>query len=132
MMKTYRLFMIGWEYPPNITGGLGVACHGIARSLADNGNKIYFLLPRLYGDEPQYSGIELIDMASHFSLLARMRAEAPSLMVEALAAVTVPSFEKTGRSDGIFSKFTFYFSLNKVINIQIIEILVNLIYCFKI
>jgi glycosyltransferase involved in cell wall biosynthesis len=26
--------MLGWEFPPRICGGLGVACHGLARALA--------------------------------------------------------------------------------------------------
>ena len=44
-----------------------------------------------------------------------MRADAPSLIVEALAAVTVPSFEKAGRSVGIFSNITFLYSSSSVI-----------------
>jgi len=36
-----------------------------------------------------------------------INAAAPSLIDEAFAAVTTPSFSKTGLSDGIFSNFTF-------------------------
>jgi hypothetical protein len=43
-------------------------------------------------------------------LLASTTAEAPSLSVEALAAVTVPFLSKTGRSVGIFSSLTFLYS----------------------
>ncbi len=38
--------MLGWEYPPKITGGLGVASQGIAEALADKGYKVSFLLPK--------------------------------------------------------------------------------------
>lgn len=38
--------MLGWEYPPNITGGLGVASQGIAEALANTGHQITFLLPK--------------------------------------------------------------------------------------
>ncbi len=38
--------MIGWEYPPFNSGGLGVACQHIAESLADGGFRIVFTLPQ--------------------------------------------------------------------------------------
>ncbi len=37
--------MIGWEYPPIISGGLGVACEAISRHLAQQGVNIDFLIP---------------------------------------------------------------------------------------
>ena len=42
-----RIFMLGWEFPPHITGGLGTACHGLAKALSDAGMEIEFVLPRL-------------------------------------------------------------------------------------
>jgi glycogen synthase len=60
-MGKFRIFMIGWEYPPRITGGLAVACEGIASSLGKQGNQVRFLVPRLNGDEPVRENVELID-----------------------------------------------------------------------
>lgn len=37
--------MIGWEYPPHNSGGLGVACEGLTKSLAGMQTSIYFTLP---------------------------------------------------------------------------------------
>jgi glycosyltransferase involved in cell wall biosynthesis len=37
--------MIGWEYPPHNSGGLGVACQGMTQSLAEQNTEIYFTLP---------------------------------------------------------------------------------------
>lgn len=37
--------MIGWEYPPHNSGGLGVACEGLTKALADQNTQIYFTLP---------------------------------------------------------------------------------------
>lgn len=37
--------MIGWEYPPHNSGGLGVACDGLTQSLAKSGTQIQFTLP---------------------------------------------------------------------------------------
>jgi len=38
--------MFGWELPPHNSGGLGVACHGLARAFSDSGTDIIFVLPR--------------------------------------------------------------------------------------
>lgn len=46
-----KIAMLGWEYPPHIAGGLGVACEGIVRALVDRGHRVHFVVPALYGDE---------------------------------------------------------------------------------
>lgn len=63
-MKNLKILMIGWEYPPNISGGLGVACHGMVQALARAGHLIYFLIPHLTGDEPSMENVHLIDIAN--------------------------------------------------------------------
>lgn len=44
-----RVLMLGWEFPPVISGGLGTACHGITEGLAHQGAGITFVVPRLHG-----------------------------------------------------------------------------------
>lgn len=39
------VFMIGWEFPPHYSGGLGIACQGLARGLTEEGEKLVFALP---------------------------------------------------------------------------------------
>ncbi|HOQ05170.1 MAG TPA: glycosyltransferase family 4 protein [Anaerohalosphaeraceae bacterium] len=41
-----KVFMLGWEFPPYISGGLGTACHGLTKALSDLGVKITFVLPK--------------------------------------------------------------------------------------
>jgi glycosyltransferase involved in cell wall biosynthesis len=41
-----RVLMLGWEFPPFITGGLGTACHGLTRALSATGVEVTFVLPR--------------------------------------------------------------------------------------
>lgn len=41
-----RILMLGWEFPPFIAGGLGVACHGLTRALDRLGHDVTFVLPR--------------------------------------------------------------------------------------
>ncbi|MCH2133091.1 MAG: glycosyltransferase [Phycisphaerales bacterium] len=40
-----RVLMLGWEFPPFITGGLGTACYGLTRALDRQGVEILFVLP---------------------------------------------------------------------------------------
>lgn len=40
-----RVFMLGWEFPPFISGGLGTACHGLTKAMSELGIDITFVLP---------------------------------------------------------------------------------------
>jgi glycogen(starch) synthase len=40
-----RVFMLGWEFPPYISGGLGTACYGLTKALDQLGVEITFVLP---------------------------------------------------------------------------------------
>ncbi len=46
-----KILMLGWEYPPHISGGLGTACEGLTTALASRGIEIDFLVPKLFGEE---------------------------------------------------------------------------------
>ena len=46
-----RVLMFGWEFPPHISGGLGTACYGMVRGLANNGVDVLFVMPSASGDE---------------------------------------------------------------------------------
>ncbi len=55
-----RVLMLGWEFPPFISGGLGTACYGLTRALNDLGTEVSFVLPRpvdaaYTADAPQVS-----------------------------------------------------------------------------
>jgi glycogen synthase len=41
-----RVLMLGWEFPPFNVGGLGVACHGLAKGLTKKGAEITFVMPK--------------------------------------------------------------------------------------
>jgi len=52
--------MFGWEFPPHISGGLGTACYGLTKGLAElNNMDVIFVVPKAFGDE-DHSGMELI------------------------------------------------------------------------
>ncbi len=46
-----RVFMLGWEFPPFISGGLGTACYGLTRGLDELGVRVTFVLPKTVGSE---------------------------------------------------------------------------------
>jgi glycogen synthase len=41
-----KVFMLGWEFPPYISGGVGAACQGLTQALLDEGTDVLFMLPR--------------------------------------------------------------------------------------
>jgi glycogen(starch) synthase len=40
-----KVLMLGWEFPPYISGGLGTACYGLTQGLSQLGTEIIFVLP---------------------------------------------------------------------------------------
>jgi len=42
-----RVFMLGWEFPPFISGGLGTACYGLTKAMDQLGIKVTFVLPKM-------------------------------------------------------------------------------------
>jgi len=55
-----KVLMFGWEFPPNISGGLGTACYGLTRGLASFEDlNVTFVIPRVYGNEYN-TGIKFI------------------------------------------------------------------------
>ena len=41
-----RILMLGWEFPPFISGGLGTACYGLTKALDAAGHDVLFVLPK--------------------------------------------------------------------------------------
>ena len=46
------IFMLGWEFPPYLTGGLGTACYGLTKALAARNAKVIFVMPRPITPQP--------------------------------------------------------------------------------
>ncbi len=50
-----KVLMLGWEFPPFISGGLGTACFGLTRALDRLGTEVLFVLPRaVSSDAPSH------------------------------------------------------------------------------
>ena len=48
---TISVLMYGWEFPPRISGGLGVACHAIVKELSKKNIKLTLVLPEAVDSE---------------------------------------------------------------------------------
>ena len=55
-----RVLMFGWEFPPHIAGGLGTACYGMTKGLAENDVDVLFVMPHASGDEDE-SAVKIIN-----------------------------------------------------------------------
>ncbi len=58
-----KILMLGWEFPPSISGGLGIASQGIAESLAQLGHQVTFLLPKK-NKKQQSKKVTLVDASA--------------------------------------------------------------------
>lgn len=43
--------MFGWEYPPVKSGGLGTACYGLTKAMAELGAEITLVVPKAINSE---------------------------------------------------------------------------------
>ena len=58
-----RVLMFGWEFPPNISGGLGTACYGLTKGMSSFDDvEVTFVVPKVFGGEDR-SNINLIGAA---------------------------------------------------------------------
>ena len=56
-----RILMFGWEFPPNISGGLGTACYGIVKGLSECQDvHVTFVIPKSQGNELLANNLQLI------------------------------------------------------------------------
>jgi len=87
-----KVLMLGWEFPPFISGGLGTACHGLTGALSRLGARIIFVLPRAVQGTTA-GGIQLIGPGGRVSIAAGNRGETrpfPNLRLLAVEARLFP------------------------------------------
>ncbi|MBN1816115.1 MAG: glycosyltransferase family 4 protein [Sedimentisphaerales bacterium] len=54
-----KVFMLGWEFPPFISGGLGTACYGLTKAMNHLGIEVVFVLPQSV-DIPQNTHVKML------------------------------------------------------------------------
>ena len=40
-----KILMLGWEFPPYFSGGVGVVCEALSRALVARGEQVTFVMP---------------------------------------------------------------------------------------
>ncbi len=80
-MTPPRVLMLGWEFPPFITGGLGTACHGLTRGLTSAGCDITFALPRAIS-RSHSSHVRLLSPASEVAEVSAWVAPPEGMITE--------------------------------------------------
>ena len=67
-----RVLMLGWEFPPFITGGLGTACYGLVKAMDRAGMRVSFVLPKSVPSST-VEGADRVTLMSPASAPAPMR-----------------------------------------------------------
>ncbi len=62
-----KVFMLGWEFPPFISGGLGTACYGLTKAMGQLGIKVTFVLPKMV-DSKYATHVNLLSSDSQMSV----------------------------------------------------------------
>ena len=90
-----RVLMLGWEFPPHLSGGLGTACLGLTRALAGLSTEITFVLPTEASAE----------QAAHLRLLgaapAPVAGAAPGTLGPASAPASGPGVTPASPAPGV-------------------------------
>lgn len=88
-----KVLMLGWEFPPYISGGLGTACHGLTQGLSRHGVDIVFVVPRLFGgeDASHISLLEATNTSGQISGRSATKDTVPSQVSENFRTVAVPA-----------------------------------------
>src|SRR5687767_10668153 len=55
-----KILMLGWELPPDNSGGLGVACYHMCKQLALQGVDLEFVLPYTAKRNPSYMRVHSV------------------------------------------------------------------------
>jgi glycosyltransferase involved in cell wall biosynthesis len=75
-----RVLMFGWEFPPQISGGLGVACEGLVRGLLQSGAEVALVLPRHPYRKPT-GRLRILESLAPLPVIAAPPRPRPSLSV---------------------------------------------------
>jgi len=87
-----RVLTLTWEFPPVITGGLGMACYGMVKALLKHGNEIDLVMP---AKEPAYFPLRTAEDADNLlgvfrSLTKEGMAKAPANIEELRKFLSTP------------------------------------------
>ncbi len=84
-----RVFILGWEFPPFISGGLGTACYGFTKAMSQLNIKVTFVLPKtIDGAYSTHVNVLSSDSLTHDSDMSGSNAPTASFKIDELINVT--------------------------------------------
>jgi glycosyltransferase involved in cell wall biosynthesis len=86
-----KVLMLGWEYPPEISGGLATACHGLVQGLINAGHDVKFIIPKA-NKEVKTDRFQLIS-ASNVKLPNYLDPKIFSLLNKAISSINPVEFK---------------------------------------
>lgn len=84
-----RVFMLGWEFPPFISGGLGTACYGLTRAMDQLGLEVTFVLPKM-AESSYATHVKLLSPNSWASLASFRLREFKNVRFHAISSALQP------------------------------------------
>jgi len=85
-----KILMFGWEFPPFISGGLGVACHDLTKALKHYDLDINFVLPTINQRSKTNSHVDLIG-SSDIVVSQKVSSDSYNSFVKDIDFITVDS-----------------------------------------
>jgi len=110
-----RVFMLGWEFPPFISGGLGTACYGLTKAMDELGIQVTFVLPKMI--EAEYgTHVKLLSPGSTVGRTSESYSDLKNVQVRtiksALQPYETPDFYQKRIEEIIRSKQTLHESVS--------------------
>ena len=85
-----RILMLGWEFPPYISGGLGTACRGLTDAMRRLQARILFVLPKAIESQEQIDSKEEVE-SPEWTLRRDDTSRVPGEPAEQMEVATVQS-----------------------------------------
>ncbi len=84
-----RILMLGWEFPPFISGGLGTACYGLTKAMDQLGIEVVFVLPAMV-ESKFTTHVKLLSPGSHRSATSFNLSELKNVRFHAISSPLQP------------------------------------------
>jgi glycogen(starch) synthase len=81
--------MLGWEFPPFISGGLGTACYGLTRAMDQLGMEVTFVLPKMV-EEKYTTHVKLLSPGSRQSAFSLKSSELKNVKFHTIGSPLQP------------------------------------------
>jgi len=86
-----RVLMLGWEFPPFISGGLGTACYGLTKALGKQDVDVTFVLPKTIDNELPQTDAPNVKLIAPQSPEAAQGSRAPEAVASSVALSASPA-----------------------------------------